>query len=232
MVVRIRLLFPAALVLLAVAPAPAGADARVELIQFRFDPGDVTIAVGEEVVWHHADSQPHTVTSTRTPPGQSFDSHQGCTPPVTPADPRCMNRGNEYPRTFSVAGTYEYFCKVHTYMTGVIRVQAQSSGTTSTAAPVTTAPSGTPTAGRTGTTAAGGAGQSPAQEATTTSSVADTTTTTLVPGEAPELIPAEDAAARGSDGGGDEVGLAGLVGVLALVASGGGLLLWRLRPGG
>lgn len=237
MVPRMRLLFPAALVLLAVAPAPAGAaEHRVELKQFSFQPDDRTINVGDSVRWDHQDDGiPHNVKSTSTPAGESFNSgHPNCASAPTAAT--CMTETSpDFVRTFDVAGTYAYVCEVHQNqnMTGVIRVQAQSSGTTSTT-PLTTAPSGTPTtAGRTGTTAAGGAGQSPAQEATTTSSVAEGgTTTTLEPGEAPDLtqLGAEEAGRSGN--GGDEVGLAGLVGVLALVASGGGLLLWRLRPGG
>jgi YVTN family beta-propeller protein len=84
--------------------APVAA-ATVSIANFAFGPASVTVHVGEAVTWTNNDGATHTVTfkdsSTGTdslPPGRSFT------------------------RTFDHAGTFNYFCSFHPYMTGTIVV--------------------------------------------------------------------------------------------------------------
>lgn len=109
-----------------VAPPPA--DAEVEMTnRLRFLPDTVRIRVGEAVRWRNTSDLLHTVTadpekatrsgSVRLPSGaSSFDS--GNLPP-----------GEEFRHTFTVPGTYEYFCVPHEAagMTGVVIVSQVTS---------------------------------------------------------------------------------------------------------
>jgi plastocyanin len=78
-----------------------------------FDPPVLSVVVGRVVLWLHEGNSPHTVTSG-TPtanPGSMFDSGT-------------LRNGNAFEFTFSEAGTYQYFCKVHgASMSGTIQVR-------------------------------------------------------------------------------------------------------------
>lgn len=73
---------------------------------FYFSPETVTIPVGTTVTWVNRTSAIHTVTS-RT---GAFDSKD--VPP-----------GQEFKYTFTQAGTYDYYCRYHSEMTGRIIVE-------------------------------------------------------------------------------------------------------------
>ncbi len=73
--------------------------------------GDITINIGDEVVWKNADTAAHTVTSG-TPtdgPDEMFDS--GLFAP-----------GKSFSFTFTEKGQYPYYCLVHHWMTGSVLV--------------------------------------------------------------------------------------------------------------
>ena len=73
--------------------------------------GDITINIGEEVVWKNADTASHTVTSG-TPadgPDDIFDS--GLFAP-----------GKSFSFTFTEEGQYPYYCIVHPWMIGTVFV--------------------------------------------------------------------------------------------------------------
>src|ERR1051325_3928061 len=75
--------------------------ANVTVAAAGFSPQDVTIRVGGTVTWTDTDSSgSHTVTAD----DGTFDSHPGCTPPVTPLS-NCMKNGETYGHTFPAAGT-------------------------------------------------------------------------------------------------------------------------------
>jgi plastocyanin len=81
-----------------------------------FVPPEVTINVGDTVIWTNDDSATHTVTSgdVNDPGtwGQAFDSGLGI--------PR-----STFEHTFDAAGEYPYLCQLHPWMTGkVIVVEA------------------------------------------------------------------------------------------------------------
>ena len=76
-----------------------------------FIPAEVTVHVGDTVIWSNDDSAAHTVTSG-TPtggPDGTFDSS------LFMAD-------TTFSYTFDKAGEYNYFCMVHPWMTGKIQV--------------------------------------------------------------------------------------------------------------
>ncbi len=73
-----------------------------------FDPPDVTISVGDTVTWVNDDENIHTATHRGDP--ALFDSET-------------VEAGEEFSVTFSEAGEFQYFCKFHPWMGGVVNVQ-------------------------------------------------------------------------------------------------------------
>lgn len=105
-------------------PGTAGADpGSVSLQNSQFVPGNITVRVGEAVVWTHRDgSMPHTVTADN----RSFDSHPTCSA-VTGVG--CMQEDDTYRYVFNQPGQFPYYCKVHGApggqgMAGTVMVQS------------------------------------------------------------------------------------------------------------
>jgi len=120
-----RLAAALALVLCAAAPAGAhpghGAESvTVDGDSLRFAPDEVTVGVGESVIWFWQGvvSRNHSVTSD---PGQaeSFDSDPNG-PPTNATHPA----GDSFSHTFREEGRFTYHCQVHSEMTGVVNVVA------------------------------------------------------------------------------------------------------------
>ena len=89
-------------------PTPAKA---VAISNFLFQPSGVPIAVNDIVQWTNNDSTPHTVTSGMPLNADGkFDSGN-----LAPGATVCVQ--------FLSAGTYKYFCNIHTFMTGSVTVQ-------------------------------------------------------------------------------------------------------------
>ncbi|HJW19752.1 MAG TPA: plastocyanin/azurin family copper-binding protein [Candidatus Nitrosotalea sp.] len=144
----------------------AGASASADCVTANncFSPNPLTVAPGTTVTWKNTDTVSHYVTSGKPSDettGSVFDSGNLIKP------------GGTYQFTFANAGTFDYFCSVHPWMTGQVIVGATSTTPSTTmsnmtmAAPIsnmTTAP-----ATNTTTTTA---------PAVTTTPVANTTTTT------------------------------------------------------
>jgi len=76
-----------------------------------FSPASITINVGDTVEWTNTDTAAHTVTagSPADGPSGTFDSS------LVMADA-------SYAFTFEEAGTFNYFCMVHPWMTGSVTV--------------------------------------------------------------------------------------------------------------
>jgi glucose/arabinose dehydrogenase/plastocyanin len=76
-----------------------------------FSPAAVTINVGDTVTWRQLDFLEHTSTSgSGGTPNGIWDSP-------------FLNRGESFTHTFTTAGTFPYFCRPHTFMTGTVTVQ-------------------------------------------------------------------------------------------------------------
>jgi len=77
----------------------------IDIIDNSYDPPELTITVGTEVVWTQTGTSTHTVTAS----DGSFDSHPQC-----PADlSACMKPGESFRRTFTTVGRFPYACKIH-----------------------------------------------------------------------------------------------------------------------
>ena len=77
-----------------------------------FIPNAATVAVGGTVSFVNSDTAPHTSTS-----GTPADGPDGVW------DSSLVMPGSSYATTISSAGTYDYFCMVHPWMTGTITVK-------------------------------------------------------------------------------------------------------------
>jgi plastocyanin len=118
----------------AAAAAPARA-ADVTIQNFQFNPSTVTIAQGDTVTWHYAG--PDTNHSVTSDPGQadSWDSDPEHPPSAADHVP-----GSTFARTFSVPGSFTYFCKVHPTMRGTVKVTGAGGEPPAPAPADTTAP--------------------------------------------------------------------------------------------
>jgi plastocyanin len=76
----------------------------ISLQNSQFAPADVTIKVGQTVMWTSHENVPHTVTSGTGPDdpsaGASFDQ-------------QLLNSGATFSQKFTSAGTFPYFCRFH-----------------------------------------------------------------------------------------------------------------------
>jgi plastocyanin len=87
----------------------AAAEVReVQIDNYSFSPGALTVPVGTTVVWMNHDETVHTVVAGDNP--RSFKSAG-------------LDTDDKFSFTFSKAGTYTYFCSVHPRMTGKIIVR-------------------------------------------------------------------------------------------------------------
>lgn len=78
----------------------------VSLENLSFQPGVLSISVGDEVTWTNNDSVTHTIVADDS----SFQSEQ-------------LNSGSSFKNIFSKPGTYQYYCSIHPSMTGKIIVK-------------------------------------------------------------------------------------------------------------
>ena len=90
------------------APAPSGdavRSAKVEIVDFAYDPDPVTIEEGGKVIWQNEDTAPHTATAD----DGSFDTGT-------------IEKGKLGSATFKEPGTFTYFCEIHPTMHGTVEV--------------------------------------------------------------------------------------------------------------
>jgi YVTN family beta-propeller protein len=85
----------------------AASGARVSIANFAFAPDTITVPPGGAVTWSNDDGAPHGLAYK--------DGAQG-------AD--VLLPGERFTRTFDRAGTFDYVCAVHPYMTGKVLVRA------------------------------------------------------------------------------------------------------------
>ncbi len=88
------------------APAP---DSKVEIDNFAYSPGRITVQAGTSVTWLNADDTPHTVASS----SKLFKS-------------KVLDTDGSFSFTFTTPGMYEYFCSLHPYMTGTVLVEGNT----------------------------------------------------------------------------------------------------------
>ena len=89
--------------------APARADDNLIVIKkFMFNPMDVTVPAGTNVIWENEDGEPHTVVSLTN----DFRS-------------QALDEKDKFSHTFAAPGTYKYICSIHPRMVGTITVVAK-----------------------------------------------------------------------------------------------------------
>lgn len=88
----------------AAGPKPATHQVTIEGV--RFDPQELTVKVGESIVWINHDPFPHTVTAV----GRQFDSRE-------------IAAGQSWKFTARRKGVFPYACRLHPTMLGELRVE-------------------------------------------------------------------------------------------------------------
>jgi plastocyanin len=94
--------------------AAAGSTNEVAIVGIAagFDPGNLTIGLGEQVRWTNTDSIGHTSTQSAG---------------VGLWNSGTLGAGDTFSMTLTAAGTYPYHCNIHSVMTGRVRVPVQAS---------------------------------------------------------------------------------------------------------
>jgi plastocyanin len=89
------------------AASPAGGGGSdVSIVDFGFEPADLTVAVGDTVTWTNTGSATHTVKWQDGEPESDR-----------------LESGATYERTFASAGSFPYVCGIHSQMTGTVTVE-------------------------------------------------------------------------------------------------------------
>jgi plastocyanin len=86
--------------------ATSGAATVTESDALKFNPGSVSVKVGDVVVWDNKSSVAHNVT---------FDDYQSISSDT-------QNGGDTYAVKFTKAGSYQYHCTFHPGMDGTVTV--------------------------------------------------------------------------------------------------------------
>ncbi len=93
----------------AATAAPAAQPVTIDIQGFKF-PANTDVAKGTKVTWTNKDTTGHTVSSGTAPTKDGkFDGQ--------------LAGGGTFSFTFNDAGTFTYFCSIHTTMTGTITVK-------------------------------------------------------------------------------------------------------------
>jgi len=77
-------------------------------------PYNAALDIGGEAMWHNVDTMAHTVSS-----GTAAEGPDGI------FDSSLVAAGGMFSYKFEEAGTYDYFCMVHPWMTGIVTVSAE-----------------------------------------------------------------------------------------------------------
>jgi len=85
------------------------ANAEIDIKDFAFGPGTLTVARGTKVTWVNKDEEPHNIVSLDVQP-HKFQS-------------KALGDQDSFSVTLDEAGTYRYICAVHPFMQGTIVVQ-------------------------------------------------------------------------------------------------------------
>jgi len=80
---------------------------NVDITNFSFVPEEINIKKGDTVVWTEKDEAPHTVTASNKDDLLASE---------------ILNKDDTYSFTFDKVGTFNYRCKLHAAMSGVVNV--------------------------------------------------------------------------------------------------------------
>ena len=87
-------------------------DIQSKIVNFVLE--DITVSIGQTVIWENTDNEPHTVTHRAT----------GSDPPSVDNEFRSstLTQSGQYSHVFNTAGTFQYFCEIHPNMRATITV--------------------------------------------------------------------------------------------------------------
>lgn len=85
---------------------PTSGSNEVVMQSISFQPGEITVEVGDEVTWTNEDGVTHTATSEDT----LWDSGD-------------LASGESFSHTFDEPGTYSYVCQIHPSMQATVTVE-------------------------------------------------------------------------------------------------------------
>ena len=88
------------------SPEVAVKEVAVKIDNFSFSPATITVPLGTTVRWTNRDDIPHTVVSD----DKTFKS-------------KALDTDEDFTYTFTIPGTYGYFCSIHPKMTAKVVVQ-------------------------------------------------------------------------------------------------------------
>jgi amicyanin len=122
-----RALLAAVFLLFLSAPAEVAVAAaqghQIPIAQYAYQPGEMTVRVGETVTWTNQDQAPHDVVTTAGP--------------AVLRSP-LLAQGQSWSFTFTVPGVYDYYCSVHPDMRARVTVLPDETPPAATAQPETT----------------------------------------------------------------------------------------------
>jgi len=81
---------------------------QVVIDSHAFTPASLTVPAGTQVVWLNQDDEPHNIVSGD---------------PQTPYKSKVLDTNDKFARLFDKPGIYQYFCSIHSEMTGTITVK-------------------------------------------------------------------------------------------------------------
>lgn len=114
------------------APGTPGGSPTASVVvrmtaQLSFDPPELTIGTGETVTWVNDSPLTHTATDDpqKNPVAEAFPDYALLPPCAAPWDSGLLQPGEAFSHTFTVPGTYAYFCIPHVLsgMRGTIDVR-------------------------------------------------------------------------------------------------------------
>ena len=86
---------------------PFNVDINLEIVDFAFEPDEITIELGDRITWTNYDEVEHTVTSDS---GSELDS-------------ALLGKGESYSHIFNKVGIFNYHCTPHPDIKGKIIVE-------------------------------------------------------------------------------------------------------------
>ena len=90
-----------------------------------YDPREISIGVNDTIIWTNNDTEPHTVTSGTGGGLNSFLSNSKGKPDGL-FDSGLFGPDSITSIKFNQSGTYYYFCTIHPWMEGIVRVQGNN----------------------------------------------------------------------------------------------------------
>ena len=81
----------------------------------RFDPPELTIAVGDSITWRNASNMPHTATCdpAQNPVAKSHLDYVALPAEAAPWGSELLQPGDSFSYTFTTPGDYHYICIPH-----------------------------------------------------------------------------------------------------------------------